>query len=113
MGGALFRPTRALLKRFLPDPGEGPNAEARENGFFEFWAHGVSGADNQNNLRVKVTGKRDPGYGATSRMLAQAGLCLAQDDLSVGGGIWTPATAFPEQLITRLAQVDVNFEVVD
>lgn len=113
MGGALFRPTRALLKRFLPEPGEGPNAETRENGFFEFWAHGVSGADNQNNLRVKVTGKRDPGYGATSRMLAQAGLCLAQDDLSVGGGIWTPATAFPEQLITRLAQVDVRFEVVD
>ena len=60
-----------------------------------------------------MTGKRDPGYGATSRMLAQAGLCLAQDDLSVGGGIWTPATAFPEQLITRLAQVDVRFEVVD
>ena len=113
MGGALFRPTRALLKRFLPDPGEGPNAEARENGFFEFWAHGVSGADNQNNLRVKVTGKRDPGYGATSRMLAQAGLCLAQDDLSIGGGIWTPATAFPEQLIRRLAQVDVHFEIVD
>lgn len=113
MGGALFRPTRALLKRFLPDPGEGPDAKARENGFFEFWAHGVAGADQQNNLRVKVTGKRDPGYGATSRMLAQAGLCLAQDTLDVGGGIWTPATAFPDQLIGRLADVDVHFQVVE
>ncbi len=113
MGGALFRPTRALLKRFLPDPGEGPDAKARENGFFEFWAHGVAGADKQNNLRVKVTGKRDPGYGATSRMLAQAGLCLAQDTLDVGGGIWTPATAFPDQLIGRLANVDVHFQVVE
>lgn len=113
MGGALFRPTRALLKRFLPDPGEGPDAKARENGFFEFWAHGVAGADKQNNLRVKVTGKRDPGYGATSRMLAQAGLCLAQDTLDVGGGIWTPATAFPDQLIGRLADVDVHFQVVE
>lgn len=113
MGGALFRPTRALLKRFLPDPGEGPDAKARENGFFEFWAHGVAGAHQQNNLRVKVTGKRDPGYGATSRMLAQAGLCLAQDTLDVGGGIWTPATAFPDQLIGRLADVDVHFQVVE
>lgn len=113
MGGALFRPTRALLKQFLPDPGEGPNAEARENGFFEFWVHGVSGTDKQNHLRVKVTGKRDPGYGATSRMLAQAGLCLAQDDLSVGGGIWTPASALGDALIKRLAEVDVHFEVVD
>ena len=83
MGSALFGPTRAILKRFLPDPGEGPDAQARENGFFEFWAHGSAGAEGEHSLRVKVTGKRDPGYGATSRMLAQAGLCLAQDDLAV------------------------------
>ena len=31
-----FAPTRALLKRFaLPKPGEGPNKEARETGFYE------------------------------------------------------------------------------
>ena len=60
-----------------------------------------------------MTGKRDPGYGATSRMLAQAGLCLAQDDLAVEGGIWTPASALGDALIKRLAQVDVHFEVVE
>jgi short subunit dehydrogenase-like uncharacterized protein len=113
MGSALFRPTRAILKRFLPDPGEGPDAQARENGFFEFWAHGSAGAEGEHSLRVKVTGKRDPGYGATSRMLAQAGLCLAQDDLAVEGGIWTPASALGDALIKRLAQVDVHFEVVE
>ena len=92
----------------LPDPGEGPNETTRNNGFFEFWAHGTDG---ENQLRVKVAGQRDPGYGATSRMLAQAGLCLARDDLSVGGGIWTTASAlgdprsrkFTPSLFSRVA----------
>ena len=46
-------------------------------------------------------------------MLAQAGLCLARDDLSVGGGIWTTASALGEQLLARLPQVDVHFSVLE
>jgi len=110
MAGTFFSPTRALLKKVLPDPGEGPSEETRNNGFFEFWAHGTDG---DNNLKVKVAGKRDPGYGATSRMLAQAGLCLAQDELSVGGGIWTTASAMGDALLTRLPSVDIHFSVVE
>jgi len=109
MGTAFFAPTRSILKRFLPDPGEGPDAETRENGFFEFWAHAGSDDD---SLWLRATGKRDPGYGATSRMLAQAGLCLARDELQVGGGIWTPASALGDALVTRLSTVDVHFEVL-
>ena len=110
MAGTFFSPTRALLKKLLPDPGEGPNKETRDKGFFEFWAHG---SDGENSLRVKVTGQRDPGYGATSRMLAQAGLCLTQDELAVGGGIWTPASALGDALLARLPDVDIHFAVVD
>ncbi len=110
MAGTFFSPTRALLKKVLPDPGEGPSEETRNNGFFEFWAHGTDG---DNNLKVKVTGQRDPGYGATSRMLAQAGLCLTQDELSVGGGIWTPASAMGDALLHRLPSVDIHFSVVE
>ena len=55
----------------------------------------------------------DPGYGATSRMLAQAGLCLARDELSVGGGIWTTASAMGDSLLARLPQVDIHFSVVE
>ena len=113
MASAFFAPTRSILKKFLPDPGEGPDAATRENGHFEFWARASGGTDSQDCLYVKATGKRDPGYGATSRMLAQAGLSLAQDNLEVGGGIWTPASAFGEALVERLAQVDVHFEVMD
>jgi short subunit dehydrogenase-like uncharacterized protein len=43
-------------------------------------------------------------------MIAQAGLCLAFDDLEVEGGIWTPATALGAHLVDRLATVDVVFE---
>ena len=46
-------------------------------------------------------------------MLAQAGLCLAQDELQVGGGIWTPASALGDALVKRLAEVDVRFEVME
>ena len=55
-----------------------------------------------------VRGKGDPGYGATSKMLAETGLSLAFDDLSdapaegKAGGVLTPSTALGEVLITRL-----------
>ena len=110
MAGTFFSPTRTLLKKVLPDPGEGPSEATRNNGFFEFWAHGTDG---DNSLKVKVAGQRDPGYGATSRMLAQAGLCLAQDELSVGGGIWTTANAMGDALLARLPSVDIHFSVVE
>ena len=108
MAGTFFSPTRAILKKMLPDPGEGPDEATRNNGFFEFWAHGTDGT---HHLKVKVSGQRDPGYGATSRMLAQAGLCLTRDALNVGGGIWTPASAMGDELLRRLPDVDVRFSV--
>ncbi len=108
MAGTFFSPTRAVLKKVLPDPGEGPDEATRNNGFFEFWAHGTDGT---HHLKVKVSGQRDPGYGATSRMLAQAGLCLSRDTLSVEGGIWTPASAMGNALLTRLPAVDIHFTV--
>jgi len=108
MAGTFFSPTRAILKKMLPDPGEGPDEATRNNGFFEFWAHGTDGT---HHLKVKVSGQRDPGYGATSRMLAQAGLCLSRDTLNVGGGIWTPASAMGDELLRRLPEVDIHFSV--
>ena len=59
---------------------------------------------------MRVKGKRDPGYGATSRMIAQSALCLAHDDLDIDGGIWTTASAMGQTLVTRLARVDITFE---
>jgi len=101
--GLFFSPLRALLEKFvLPAPGEGPSPEAQLKGFFDLR---LRGADNDgNHMMVKVTGDRDPGYGSTAKMLAQAGLCLAMDikKEDQAGGFLTPSTAMGDALIKRL-----------
>jgi short subunit dehydrogenase-like uncharacterized protein len=64
---------------------------------------------------TKVTGDRDPGYGSTSKMLGEAGLCLAFDvKEDVKGGFWTPASALDGKLLERLqANAGLTFEVVE
>lgn len=111
MAGAAFAPTRSLLQRFvLPEPGEGPNAQQRENGFFNILLIGKR--DGEVVLRVKVAGDRDPGYGSTSKMLGEAAVCLAQDPLAVKGGFWTPASAMGQPLLDRLTEkAGLTFEV--
>ena len=113
MATAWLAPGRSLLTRFLPKPGEGPDDKARERGFFEYFVHAHHPEHSEQDLRIKVTGRRDPGYGATSRMLAQSALSLAHDKRKKRGGILTPATAMGQSLIDRLRKVDVTFEVLE
>ncbi|MDB4281709.1 saccharopine dehydrogenase NADP-binding domain-containing protein [Paraglaciecola sp.] len=113
MGALSFGPSRNLLKRWLPKPGEGPDAKSRERGFFKLFTHAKHPEDASKDVRIQVTGKRDPGYGATSRMLAESALCLAHDPLKVEGGIWTPASALGQSLVERLKRVDITFEPTD
>ena len=104
MVGFAIPPTRWLMSRFLPKPGEGPSLEMQRTGFFDLVFVGHT-ADNK-TVRTTLYGERDPGYGATGRMLAQAALCL-RDDVSrenKPGGFWTPASAMAAQLIPRLEQ---------
>ncbi len=102
MLGFALAPTRWLMSRFLPKPGEGPSPEMQRTGFFDlvFVGHTRSGE----TVRTYLYGERDPGYGATARMLGQAAICLSQDiDRSeVAGGFWTPASAMGSRLIERL-----------
>ena len=72
-----------------PKPGEGPSRAEREAGFYDvlFLATGKNGE----TLRVGVQGDRDPGYGSTSKMIAESAMCLLQDASATPGGIWTPA----------------------
>jgi short subunit dehydrogenase-like uncharacterized protein len=117
MAVASTRPTRRLMNRlFLPQPGEGPGEAAREAGGFEMRLVGRHPTAPGRSLQARVTGRRDPGYGATARMLGEAAICLALDAarLPVGGGSWTPATAFGELLIERLAKgADVEFGMIE
>jgi short subunit dehydrogenase-like uncharacterized protein len=108
-------PVRAGLEKFvLPAPGEGPTPEQQRAGGFDLRFHGRT-ADGQ-VIRARVTGDRDPGYGSTAKMLGQAAACLAKDRprTQLGGGFWTPATAFGDRLIARLeARSGLTFELLD
>ena len=87
----------------LPSSGEGPSRETREQGYFELRLFGGDGA------MVRVRGDRDPGYGATAKMLSESGICLALDDLDAAG-ILTPASAMGMVLVDRLRHVGITFD---
>ncbi|XOV89997.1 MAG: saccharopine dehydrogenase family protein [Pseudomonadota bacterium] len=113
MAAAAFAPTRELLRRVAPSPGEGPDRSTIENGYFNIELLARHPADANKNMKGRVRGDRDPGYGATAKMLAESAICLAQDELEVGGGLWTPASAMGEKLIQRLVtSAGMTFELV-
>ena len=83
-----------------PKPGEGPTKEERENGYYDLLFLGERGDGER--LGYCVKGDRDPGYGSTSRMIAEAALCLAKDGIDKPGGVWTPGALMGNTLVTRL-----------
>jgi short subunit dehydrogenase-like uncharacterized protein len=94
-----------------PKPGEGPSREERESGFFDILF--VAEMPDQKRLRLVVKGDRDPGYGSTSRMIAEAALCLAHD-IEGQGGIWTPGALMGDALVGRLqANAGLRFNLED
>ncbi len=112
MGAMAIRPLRRLIGKRLPQPGEGPDAKTRESGHFDILLFGRHASDPARNLRGRVTGDRDPGYGSTSKMLGESALCLALDELASPGGCSTPAAAMGEALLTRLQKsAGLRFEL--
>ncbi len=93
-----------------PKPGEGPSKEERENGLYDLLFVGL--APDGRQIRVAVRGDRDPGYGSTSKMIAECAICLLRDTPQVPGGIWTPGAAMGNKLIKRLVDhAGLTFEV--
>jgi short subunit dehydrogenase-like uncharacterized protein len=111
---ASVKPLRGLLARILPAPGEGPDAKAREQGYFEILLIGKHPTDADKNLRMRIRGDRDPGYGSTCKMLGESAVCLALDDLSSEGGLLTPSVAMGDALLSRLQDhAGVSFTALD
>jgi short subunit dehydrogenase-like uncharacterized protein len=105
---AQLSPTRKLLLRFR-DPGDGPSAEQRDKAWFKVTFKGeVPGGE---RVVTNVRGG-DPGYGETSKMLAESALCLAHDDLPRRSGQLTPAVAMGQALIDRLQRAGIAFSTV-
>jgi len=84
-----------------PKPGEGPSKEERESGLYDLLFVGL--APDGRQVRVAVRGDCDPGYGSTSKMIAECALCLRETP-EVKGGIWTPVAAMGDRLKTRLIE---------
>ena len=93
----------SIMKRnfnmLSPKPGQGPSKRERESGFFNirFYVFNES-----NTSLYKVTGDKDPGYGSTSKMLAESAVCLAKDNLNETYGVLTPSIAMGNQILKRL-----------
>ena len=115
LGAAMAKPSSILGKLvgwYLPKPGEGPSKEERENGFYKFLLFGKTASGKIINASVK--GDRDPGYGSTSKMLGEAVVCLAKDDLPDTSGMLTPSVAFGDKLLNRLkASAGLKFEIIE
>ncbi len=91
-----------------PKPGEGPTKEERENGFYDVlfigeWPDGKT-------IRYGVKGRYDPGYGSTSRMIAETGIALL--DCKAEGGVSLPGALLGEALVQRLQDhAEITFAV--
>jgi short subunit dehydrogenase-like uncharacterized protein len=108
-GAVVFAPVRKLAERFLPAPGEGPSREERERGSFEIELLGVGAAGER--VRARVGAKQDPGSGATSWMLGESALCLAEDEMARREGLLTPASCMGMKLVERLRAAGMTFQV--
>lgn len=107
-GMAQFKPTRNLLLK-LRQPGDGPDEATRANSKFRVTFIGTAG---DKRVVTEVSGG-DPGYGETSKMLAESGLSLAFDDLPERAGVVTPVVAMQDALLNRLQAAGIQFKVVE
>ncbi|MEB3416029.1 saccharopine dehydrogenase NADP-binding domain-containing protein [Alteriqipengyuania sp. WL0013] len=99
---------KAMLGDGGPKPGEGPSEKEREEGFYDLLF--VGSTPDGETIHYGVHGQYDPGYGSTSRMLAETGIALAESDHE--GGIGTPASILGEKLVERLREhAALTFEV--
>ncbi|WP_297889079.1 trans-acting enoyl reductase family protein [uncultured Halorubrum sp.] len=102
-------PVRDALRRYVfPDPGEGPTREEAEAGSFLIRVLGRgTGADGPFTVEAEFGTDRDPGYGATARMLGESAVCLARGDVDspFDGGVLTPASGIGLPLAERLRDV--------
>lgn len=94
----------------VPQPGEGPSKESREQGNYDVLFFADLGEE---SIEARVTGDMDPGYGSTSKMITESAICLIQDCSDLPGGIYTPAPAMGDKLIHRLVKkAGLTFDIL-
>lgn len=104
---------KKMVARNAPKLGEGPSKAAQEAGYYNllFIGHLADGTQ----LKAKVKGDKDPGYGSTSKMLAESAVCLTLDkaQLPETYGVLTPTIAMGDVLLGRLTKnAGLTFEII-
>ena len=90
-----------IVDYILPKSGEGPSENTRISGYYNLRFY----LTQQNKIYLsKVIGDMDPGYGSTSKMLAESAVCLALDKTPETYGILTPSVALGDSLLKRLQE---------
>ena len=92
---------KKIVDFILPKSGEGPSEKTRINGYYNLRFYLT--ADKMTYVS-KVLGDMDPGYGSTSKMLAESAICLALDKIPETYGILTPSVALGDSLLKRLEE---------
>ncbi|MDC1111010.1 saccharopine dehydrogenase, partial [Gammaproteobacteria bacterium] len=109
----LLSPLKRLVKPFLPKPGEGPSESVQENGWFD--CKYIVETEEGIKKVFNMSGKGDPGYKVTSKLVSECALCLIenQDELPGGkeyGGVLTSASGLGDPLIARLKNAGILFQ---
>lgn len=113
LGAMSFGPTRRLLDRVLPKPGDGPSEKSREKGFFVTQTFTVTNTGRRYRSEIRMKG--DPGYKATAMMLGESALTLAldRDKLPTRSGVLTPAVAMGDALVDRLRNAGAGLSAIE
>jgi short subunit dehydrogenase-like uncharacterized protein len=122
IGGKVFETltawsfTRRIIKRLLPQPGQGPSEKVMNEGFFE--CELVGRAKNGAKVRGIFKGQGDAGNRVTVKCLCESAFVLtelgaSQQEAKPGsGGVLTPVTGLGEALVGRLAAAGITFELM-
>ncbi len=106
-----WSPLRRFVARWLPAPGDGPDAAVLASGSFRSSLVGHV-SDDEAPVIVEIESPYDPGYVSTARMLRETGLAMALGEVSAAGGVHTPASVGAARLVERIDAAGVRFTVV-
>jgi len=113
-----IKPFANFLKSKFPS-GYGPSEETRKSGWFKTYQKATfkDKSGQTRSLRSVVVGG-DPGYGATSILVAESGICLSKNASGgigtpeIPGGVLTPSVAMGQPLLDQLNANGVKFSLV-
>ena len=110
----LSTPIRYLIRPLLYKPGQGPSPEFQERGWFKTFL--IADAEDGEQKVFCFSGKGDPGYKSTAKLVCEAAIALLDvEKLPEGkkfGGVLTSAVALGMPYLQRLKEAGISMQVL-